>query len=159
MPARFLRQLLCVAVIFTSPSVNVHALDNQDELRCLALAIYHEARGETARGQTSVGYVIINRVTSDRWPNTICQVVWQKRYVKRIGRYVGQFSWTNDGRSDVPRDEQAWIRAQNIALAVLQKRAINVIRGSTHYHHTSIKPWWRRHFALYKTVGKHVFYE
>lgn len=103
------------------------------ELRCLALNIYFEARGEAPEGQLAVGLVSMNRVHSKRYPNSICRVVWQKR----------QFSWTHDGKSDRPREKAAWQLAQSIALAVYEKyrilptqsrSAVDITRGALHYY-------------------------
>ena len=76
-----------------------------ETLTCLAMNIYFEARSESTLGQHAVAQVTMNRVASDKYPNSVCDVVWQS----------GQFSWTNDGKSDVPKNKEAWEKAKHIA--------------------------------------------
>lgn len=64
------------------------------EVTCLALNIYYEARGEPLSGQQAVAEVTMNRVASPRFPNTVCEVVYEKRWDRLRKRYVGAFSWT-----------------------------------------------------------------
>jgi spore germination cell wall hydrolase CwlJ-like protein len=73
--------------------------DVGNNLRCLALNIYHEARGEPVSGQCAVGHVVMNRVSDNHYPDSICGVVKQGGAVKR---YRCQISWWCDGRSDRP---------------------------------------------------------
>jgi spore germination cell wall hydrolase CwlJ-like protein len=63
---------------------------SEDDLFCMIQNVYHESRGEDALGQAAVAHVTLNRVCSSAYPDTVCGVVWQK----------GQFSWTEDGKSD-----------------------------------------------------------
>ncbi len=80
------------------------------ERRCLAIAIYFEARGEPVRGQVAVGQVILNRVRSPLFPETICGVVYQGQMQTGC-----QFSFTCDGHTDIPRNDDQWALAQDIA--------------------------------------------
>ena len=48
------------------------------EMICVALAVYFEARGESAEGQRAVASVVWNRRNDERWPNHTCEVVAQK---------------------------------------------------------------------------------
>ena len=72
---------------------------NWESLRCMALNIYHEARGEPIEGKIAVGHVVLNRAASRRFPGQICAVVKQGGENRR---YRCQFSWWCDGRSDRP---------------------------------------------------------
>lgn len=129
---------------------NTDSETEAEALRCLSLAIYHEARGEPYLGQLAVAWVVMNRVTSRRWPDTVCEVVWQRH----------QFSWTNDGRSDRPRERKAWQQVQDIARLVYRSEAANVIGEATHYHASYIRtPGWAHHFTLVAAIGKHLFYQ
>ena len=76
-------------------------LSRRTEIHCLALNIYHEARGESLEGRLAVAAVTMNRVRDKRFPDRVCEGVWQPR----------QFSWTHDGRSDRPREAKAWKRS------------------------------------------------
>lgn len=127
------------------------------EVRCLALNIYFEARGESPEGQLAVAMVSMNRVHSKRYPNSICRVVWQSR----------QFSWTHDGKSDRPREENAWRLAQDIALAVYEKyrllpsqarSAVDITRGALNYYaYKLVLPTWAKYHEVTRSIGGHVF--
>jgi N-acetylmuramoyl-L-alanine amidase len=120
------------------------------ERECLALNIYHEARGEPEEGQLAVAHVTLNRVRSPRFPNNICSVVWQS----------GQFSWTRDGRSNTPRDRRAWQEAQRLAsIAINWHRAGDDFSyGATFYHADYVRPYWADIFQEVVTIGAHIFY-
>lgn len=129
----------------------------QDEVHCLALNIYFEARGEALAGQLAVAMVSMNRVVSGRFPSTVCQVVWQPK----------QFSWTHDGRSDKPKDQPAWQRALTIARFVVQsywslpehaRRALDITRGALHFYAPEkADPDWARSHEVTRAIGGHVF--
>lgn len=122
----------------------------QADRECLALNIYHEARGEPEEGQIAVAHVTLNRVESPRFPNNICSVVWQS----------GQFSWTQDGRSDIPRDRAAWVRSQELADIALDWHDMgeDFSHGATFYHANYVNPFWASIFDHVVTIGVHIFY-
>ena len=124
---------------------------NVKEQQCLALAMYWEARGEGARGMQAVGSVILNRVADNRFPNSACQVV-------RDGGEVPpcQFSWWCDGKSDRPRDFQAWQGAMSIADDILHGKRRDPTRGALYFHSTTVSPKWR--LQRVARIGNHVFY-
>ncbi len=123
--------------------------------RCLATAIYFEARGESKKGQIAVAQVVMNRVRSSLYPDTICGVVFQGQM-----RSTGcQFSFTCDGRSDFPKDKAKWRQANEIAKQMTQgKSFLGDIGYSTHYHANYVAPPWRRELNKVKKVGTHIFY-
>src|SRR6056300_189428 len=87
------------------------------QVECLALNIYFEARNQSFDGKVSVSHVVLNRVKDNRYPNTICGVIYQS-YKTSSGfpiRYKCQFSWYCDGKSDVPKENDAWIKAKQVA--------------------------------------------
>ena len=131
------------------------------EIKCMALNIYFESRDQTLHGQIAVGLVTINRVLSSRHPNSICEVVWQKRKNKK-GRYVAQFSWTLDGKSDRPLEFESWVSSLRAAETLLAEGSLfNVFdftRGSTHYHASYVDPFWSKKLTRTITVGDHLFY-
>ena len=102
------------------------------EKRCLAEAIYFEARSEPIRGQLAVAQVVVNRLKNPAYPGTIYGVVYQNRQY----RNACQFSFACDGVRDVIRDHPAWETAQELARAVLDGEAIwlEEIGSATHYH-------------------------
>ncbi|MEQ9144159.1 MAG: cell wall hydrolase [Parvibaculaceae bacterium] len=128
----------------------------EQERRCLATGVYFEARGESYPGQMAVADVIMNRVASKDYPNTICGVVFQGSY-----RQTGcQFSFTCDGESDRPRDLQAWRKAQRLAsiitMGVARERL--VAENVTHYHADYVEPFWAAHLHKVAKIGRHIFY-
>ena len=80
------------------------------EIECLAKNIYFESRGEPEAGQFMVGFVTLNRMRDERWPNTICKVVYQRN----------QFEWTRDIHSNTPKNGELYNKAIYIASIVLQ---------------------------------------
>lgn len=129
---------------------------------CLARNIYFEAKSESVKGQIAVGLVTINRVHSPRFPNTICDVVWQKRRNPVTNKMVAQFSWTLDGKSDNPVNKRAWLRAQRIANAMLSggtlHHFVDFTGGATHYHATYVSPYWSRKLEKVFHEETHIFY-
>ncbi len=125
------------------------------EKKCLATAIYFEARGEPSTGQTAVAQVILNRVNAASYPDTICGVVYQNKN----NRNACQFSFACDGKPDVPRDSRAWDRAEQISENVVEGRdLIKTVKSATHYHADSVNPYWAPKMRRLSKVGRHVFY-
>lgn len=136
------------------------------EIECLARNMYFEARGEGQSGIDAVGFVTINRVRSTRYPNTICEVVYQARLDIRGNpiRHKCQFSWYCDGRPDTVQQRE-FIRLLRRAEFVYINYYLNdamkdTTRGSTHYHTTRVSPHWSRHrnYQQVANIGDHVFY-
>lgn len=113
-------------------------------LLCLALNIYFEARGEPIDGQLLVAETTINRAI-DR-DQSICEVVWDD----------DQFSWTNDGLSDTPRDESSYALA--LALATEALAGNHLHSGVDHYHEISVSPAWAKSLNVVGRYGNHIFY-
>ena len=130
--------------------------DPRDEISCLALNIYHEARGEPDEGKLAVGHVVMNRVMSSRFPSTVCDVVRQGGEVRR---YRCQFSWWCDGRSDKPRNKQDWQNSSEFALAVYWSQTEDPTEGALWYHADYVNPKWRNDFVQGPKIGRHIFYQ
>lgn len=113
------------------------------EVRCLAEAIWQEARGEPILGQLAVAQVVLNRTRNPRWPNTICRVVFQPH----------QFSWTA-WWAGWKADKTMW----NLAYQVI--KADKAIAGfqATHFHSVIVKPRWSKKLIRLGKIGNHVFY-
>ncbi len=126
-----------------------HRLGATVELHCLALNIYHEARSESDAGKFAVAQVTLNRVRSTRYPDRICEVVWQRR----------QFSWTHDGRPDRPRNLEAWKEALWVATIIYDFNPLSMVGRATHYHAVYVRPFWARVYRRVRRIGKHIFYE
>lgn len=122
---------------------------------CLAEALYFEARGETIKGQFAVAEVIMNRVKSARFPNSVCGVINQGTGKK----YQCQFTYTCDGIPERIHEPQAWERVGKVARAILDGRVpMNLTNGATHYHTTAVRPRWSRTYTKTASIGVHVFY-
>jgi len=124
------------------------------EWRCLAEALYHEARGESVKGQFAVAEVILNRVDSRLYPSTVCRVVHQGTGQ----RYRCQFTWTCDGLSDTIRERAAFVRVGKIAQLMLAGAPRALTSGVTHYHTRAVNPRWARKFPQTAQIGHHIFY-
>jgi spore germination cell wall hydrolase CwlJ-like protein len=126
------------------------------EVRCMATAIYFEARDESIRGQIAVGQVIMTRVRSDFYPNTICGVVYQGQW----NRNACQFSFACDGIADAPKEQKEWETALDVAKQVISGKVyLTEIGGATHYHATYVHPDWVREVKRIKQIGGHIFYK
>ena len=129
---------------------------------CLALNTYHEAKNQSMVGQIAVAEVVMNRVADSRYPNTIFEVVKQGPKYKGSDvpvRHRCKFSWYCDGKSDIPKNEKAWKKAQDYAYLVLYNRiAIDVTEGATDYHATYVKPSWAKTKKRTTRIDKHIFY-
>lgn len=125
-----------------------------DELKCLALNIYFESRGESSLGQRAVAWATFNRVDSPIYPNTVCDVVWQDN----------QFSWTHDGKSDKPKDLLSWMIALYVALDVYKDHIRGYsfndpTKGSTMFHASYMTPDWADDFVKIACIDNHIFYK
>lgn len=137
--------------------LNVFAAKFDKELHCLSLNIYHEARGESTQGQLAVAYVTMNRVVSGRYPDSICDVVWQDK----------QFSWTHDTVSDMPVNKRQWQSAKRVAAFVYRnyyhfqrvtKGAADFTRGALYFYApTKAQPDWARKKMVTLRLGAHLF--
>ncbi|UYV38474.1 cell wall hydrolase [Rhodobacteraceae bacterium D3-12] len=121
---------------------------------CLAEALYFEARGESVKGQFAVAEVILNRVDSRLFPNSVCGVVKQGTGRK----YACQFTYTCDGYSDVIREKAAYDHVGKIAKLMLKGAPRPLTRGATYYHTKAVRPKWSRKFTRTTTIGVHHFY-
>ncbi len=125
------------------------------ERRCLSTAIYFEARGEPVRGQIAVAQVILNRVRSPQFPQTICGVVYQGQMQKGC-----QFSFACDGHTDMPRDNDQWALAQDIAKQVTSGQVwLPEVGYSTYYHANYVRPGWVNSMSKIDSIGNHIFYK
>ncbi|WP_376767682.1 cell wall hydrolase [Mesorhizobium zhangyense] len=128
---------------------------SKPEQKCLATAIYFEARGESLKGQAAVAQVILNRVRNPAYPSTICGVVYQNdNWLNRC-----QFSFACDGRKKVVTSREHYKIAEDIAMAVTAgKIFIPEVASSTHYYAEYVSPRWARTMEKMKKIGLHIFY-
>ena len=126
-----------------------------DDLNCLALNIYFEARSAPLDGKLAVGHVVLNRAADKRFPNKICEVIKQGGE-KRLNKC--QFSWWCDGRSDRPRDLQAWKESRVLARLVFWGYSVDPTNGALWYHADYVRPIWRHKLDRGPLIGRHQFY-
>ena len=147
-----MKQILFVIATIIALSLSTAAVaggcDDGEKLQALALNIYHEARGETEKGMRMVGEVTINRVSSSYYPDTICDVVYQK----------SQFSWVSK-RNKMPNEEEAWQKSIDIAKELLNDNNASYPHLATHFVNLKVaKPRWIKKFDKVETIGGHTFY-
>jgi N-acetylmuramoyl-L-alanine amidase len=133
-----------------------------DEVECLALNIYHEARNQPTAGKLAVAQVTLNRVKHDRFPNTICGVVYQGYYLNNNPiKHKCQFSWWCDGKSDKPKEIESWNYALMLARHMHEGvfDNIDVVKDATHYHAVYVKPYWTKEKKKVKVIADHIFYK
>ena len=128
-----------------------------NSIACIALAIYFEARSEPLEGQVAVANTIMNRVASESFPNTPCEVVKQGRYwAGHPVRNACHFSYWCDGKRERIDDQQAYTQA--LSIAVNAERLFDVTGGATYYHRDDVQPYWASTVMLQRKIGRHLFY-
>jgi len=94
-------------------ATKVEGLELEMDTHCLAQNIYFEAGNQPLAGQIAVANVVLNRVEHDKFPDSICGVVyqtkewrtsWTGKTIPKLG--MCQFSWFCDGKSDKPKDSK-----------------------------------------------------
>lgn len=128
---------------------SAHAGYSKREIKCMALNIYFETRGEPLLGKVAVGMVTMNRVRSAYFPNSICAVVYSQ----------SQFSWTIDKYSDVPKQGETWNEIMTLANQIVSGQIKNDPTGkaSHFYNPQKAAPRWARKFKKTAIIGNHVF--
>jgi spore germination cell wall hydrolase CwlJ-like protein len=134
-------------------------IDKADEfrqMRCLAEAVYFEARSEPEDGQAAVAQVVLNRVRHENYPDTVCGVVYQNRH-----RFLAcQFTFACEGRSLRITEPDAWRMAVQIATDVVAGTIyLDDVGAATHYHADYVRPRWARALKRMDTIGRHTFYK
>lgn len=125
-----------------------------DEWACLAEALYFEARGESVKGQFAVAEVILNRVDSPQFPDTVCAVINQGTGRK----YQCQFTYTCDGHKEIINEPRAFQRVGKVAKLMVNGAPRQLTDGATYYHTRAVSPRWSRKFARTTSIGEHHFY-
>jgi spore germination cell wall hydrolase CwlJ-like protein len=132
------------------------------ELKCLTDAIYFEARGESVEGQLAVGRVVLNRLASGKYRDTVCGVVYQGT---NRGRRC-QFSFACDNKPDVIAEPAKWQEIEGYAAWLFadeeslrdQHQPLTAIAASTYYHADYVSPRWARRLVPTGHIGRHYFY-
>ena len=143
------------AVMTESFLSSMSAPKGNAEWECLADALYFEARGESIQGVFAVGEVILNRVDSAEYPNSICGVVHQGTGKK----FACQFTWTCDNNSDAIGNKTAFARVGKVAKLLIDGLPRRLTAGATHYHTKAVHPSWANRFPRTASIGAHYFYK
>ena len=173
----FLVIFLLWATSIGSSSDGVELIDEhvEKETYCLAQNIYFEASTQPTAGKIAVGLVVLNRLGDTRYPNTVCDVVYEgpvveswKTQAKDIPdeeriyipiRHMCQFSWYCDGKSDQTQEHENWYKSQSIAVQLMEGRYKGLVEGATHYHATWVRPSWAKSLTYIGQIGDHLFYK
>ena len=140
----------------------------EQQVKCLAMNMYHEARDQGTAGQLAVSAVVLNRVNDKRFPNSICEVIKQgptKESWKGNGNYYPirhrcQFSWYCDRKSDEIKDKKTYKKILDFAKLIMYNKIqfIDITDGATHYHADYVKPDWAKTKKRTTEIGDHIFY-
>ena len=121
--------------------------------KCLAEALYFEARGESVHGQIAVAEVILNRAAHPQFPDTVCEVIYQ-------GSDTGnscQFSYACDENPEDFENPKAYDRSMRIAAFLLRHGVWGFSRGAIYYHTQSVSPGWAKKMKVLTEIGNHLF--
>ena len=134
-----------------------------EAVMCLALNVYHEAKNQSLIGQIAVAQVVMNRVKDERYPDNVCDVVYQGQYYKWKPdlpiKNRCQFSWYCDGKSDKPnKDTFAWEQAVTVEHGVYYGNLDDFVEGATHYHAHYVLPEWASSKTYITRIDDHIFY-
>lgn len=120
----------------------------QSDIECLAETIYREAYSESKIGQIAVAHVVLNRVHSQKFPTSICGVVYQK-----TGR-VCQFSWVCQKRGKIKTDYINETKV--IAHKVLAQKTEDPTKGALFFHNKTVRK--NKRIVTKTVIGNHIFY-
>lgn len=150
--------LAALVVAAAAPARAGSKIDIAKELDCLAVNIYWEAAFEPDAGKFGVAHTTLNRRNDSRWPNTVCDVVFEPK----------AFSWTVTHPKRRPckseKCQLAWEQARIVANKVYYglDKGRDLWRGVTYYHadyvHKKVQKAWQRRLVEYVQVGRHIFY-
>jgi len=120
-----------------------------DQANCIAVAVYHEARGESLEGQMAVAKVIMNRAASGKYPSSWCGVVKQP----------WQFSFVHHGQMpSVDQPSSAWRKALGVPRLTVANAVNTVPADVLWYHADYVAPSWGRRLTRVEKIGAHIFY-
>ncbi|HWE07233.1 MAG TPA: cell wall hydrolase [Rhizomicrobium sp.] len=126
------------------------------EQRCLAEAMYYEARGEGVDGEKAIAEVVFHRMKSARYPHSVCGVVYQGAALK----HACQFSFTCSGELQQRKTPGAWARAKRLAAKILGGlvQLGDITEDAISFHAVDVEPGWGDHLVKTIQIGNHVFY-
>lgn len=120
-----------------------------DDTYCLGKNIYHESRGESKRGKNAVAQVTINRLYHEEFPDTICDVVYQKRN-------ICEFSWVCEDNQEID-DIDSFYESLEIANKFINHgKELPELKDALFFHATYVNPKWK--YKRISKIGNHIFY-
>jgi len=138
------------------------------ETMCLAENVYHEARNQGTAGKLAVIAVTLNRVDDERFPDTICGVVyegqhrpsWKDPTVMVPIKHRCQFSWYCDGLPDTIRNKDEFQDIYDLTYEIVFGNIdlIDITDGATHYHADYVSPAWAATKKKTIEIEDHIFY-
>ena len=129
--------------------------DVDNQVKCLAEAMYFEARGEDVLGQYAVAEVILNRVDSKEFPNSVCKVISEGA----TKLHACQFSYNCDGKPEYVNDLKSYKRILKLSNMLYGGSARILTDGATFYHSTAVSPSWMTKMKKTSEIGQHIFYK
>lgn len=134
----------------------VTAKVRERQLSCLARNIYYEAGSEPFEGKVAVAQVTLNRMESGKFPDDVCQVIYQKNVFYE--RVVCQFSWYCDREATVrPIHKGNYDESMEAAKKVLLEGfRLPSIKTALYYHADYVNPGWNKERVA--KIGRHIFY-
>jgi len=138
-----------------------------ESIECLAMNMYHEARDQGSAGLLAVTSVVLNRVKDKRFPNTICEVIYEgpmRESWKKDGNFYPirdrcQFSWWCDGRPDEPKNKESYKQLLKIAESIYDStNLVDITDGALFYHADYVRPAWADVKIRTVRIGNHIFY-
>lgn len=122
-----------------------------EQAQCIAIAVYHEARGESLEGQLAVARVIMNRAASGKYPTSWCGTVKQP----------WQFSFVNPKTGNYPLIDEAsasWKKALGITRLAVANAVQTLPTDVLWYHADYVAPGWGKRLTKVEKIGTHIFY-
>ena len=127
-------------------------VENNQQVICLAKNIYYEAGGESTKGKAAVAHVTLNRKRSSLFPNSVCNVVYQR------SRSVCQFSWVCARKAQPKQHTETWKESLRIARQTLAGNVNDPTYGALFFHAVYVKPSWSKTLRRTIQIGNHIFY-
>jgi len=176
---KFSALVLAGAMVFVPAKIQAQKVfEYHPSAQCLALNMYHEARDQGTAGAFAVTAVVLNRVNDSRFPNTICEVVyqgptresWKTRQHKDLPsserKYYPiknrcQFSWYCDGKKDIPYNKKRYRELLDLSEAIMYDEIsfVDITDSALFYHTDNIRPSWAKTKKRTIKIGNHIFYK
>jgi len=159
--------IIAICLAFLAGALGSLARASESPAMCFAKNRYVEAKNQGTAGWAAVASVTLNRVKDTRYPNSICEVVyqgpsrpsWQDSEVLIPIRHKCQFSWYCDGKSDIMRNASKREEIIKFTEYVLSNKFdLDITDGATHYHADYVYPAWAKTKTKTIEIGDHIFY-